>query len=280
MIWFRRLSRQVVPKGCALFRRYGLALLFLCSASSLVLAQKQEAQHPPDQRPADGGAVQRIISIFIPSLPNAPFTATVSTEWTRQLADGTTITWKNHRTLARDSAGRIFQERRTFVPAGKQGEPQLMQIEISDPGAHQLYVCRPGPKVCDLRPFTAPDFASPLQAAAGKQSNANVNFESLGTQSIEGFQVTGERETTIIESNTMGNDRPLAAKREFWYSPLLGVNLLSKREDPRFGTENFEVTHVSIGEPDAKLFELPAGFKVIRSGQESSVPTAASQPPN
>jgi hypothetical protein len=262
--------------------RYAIAFLLLCSATSIVLAQKQEVQpHPQEaQRPPDGGAMQRIISIFIPSLPNAPFTATVNTEWTRQLGNGTTIAWTNHRTVARDGSGRIFEERRWFVPAGKQAEPGLMEIEISDPVSRQLYLCRPGPRVCELRPFHAPAFNSPLHGGGGRGTSSG-NIENLGTQSIEGLEVTGERETIIIESNAMGNDRPLVTKREFWYSPLLGVNLVSKREDPRFGTENFEVTHISIGEPDAKLFEVPAGFTVNNLGKPSEVPaTATTASPN
>lgn len=52
-------------------------------------------------------------------------------------------------------------------------------------------------------------------------------------------------------------------RREFWYSPRLGVNLISKRQDPRFGSQNFEVADISLGEPDAKFFEVPSGFKVL-----------------
>ena len=44
-----------------------------------------------------------------PSLADAPFAGTVNTQSVRQLADGTTITLKNHRAIARDNAGRIFQ---------------------------------------------------------------------------------------------------------------------------------------------------------------------------
>ena len=259
-----------------------VALLLPFFATSLVLAQKQEVQpHPQEaQRPPDGGAMQRIISIFIPSSPNAPFTATVNTEWTRQLGDGTTIAWTNHRTVARDGNGRVFQERRSFVPAGRQGEPGLMEIEISDPVSRQLYICRPEPHVCDLRPFHAPAFNSPLRPQGVVKETPSGNIENLGTQSIEGLEVTGERETTIIQSNAMGNNRPLVTKREFWYSPLLGVNLVSKRDDPRFGTENFEVTHISIGEPDAKLFELPAGYTVVNLAKPSEVPAARTETPN
>ena len=37
----------------------------------------------------------------------------------------------------------------------------------------------------------------------------------------------------------------------------------SSRSDPRFGAQNFEVTDVVIGEPDAKLFAVPSGSKMI-----------------
>jgi len=72
--------------------------MFVLLTTSVSVAQTKEVRRPPDR-----GAVERIISIFIPSSPHAPFTATVNTEWTRQLADGTSITWKNHRTVARDA---------------------------------------------------------------------------------------------------------------------------------------------------------------------------------
>lgn len=259
-----------------MYRRFSFVPALLLVTASVATAQTREVQRPPD-----GGAVQRIIGIFIPSMPNAPFTATVTTEWTRPLADGTTIAWKNHRIIARDTTGRIFQERRWFVAAAKQDEPGLMQIEISDPASHQLYICRPEPRVCDLRPFYAPAFEPSVPVSAAGRGSAASTIEDLGKQSIEGFEVTGQRETMVIESNAMGNNRPIMTKREFWYSPLLGVNLLSKREDPRFGTENFEVTHISVGEPDAKLFELPTGFRVVNMAKPSEVPAAATTaPPN
>ena len=64
----------------------------------------------------DGGTPEVLLSIFIPSIPGAAFTATVNTEWVRALPDGTRITLKNRRLIARDKSGRIFQERRALVP--------------------------------------------------------------------------------------------------------------------------------------------------------------------
>jgi hypothetical protein len=45
-------------------------------------------------------------------IPNARFTATVRTEVIRRLEDESTIVRKNHRLVARDRSGRVFEERR------------------------------------------------------------------------------------------------------------------------------------------------------------------------
>jgi len=126
---------------------------FLILPNSLSLAQApQEPQRLPD-----GGTREVLISILIPSLPNAPFTATVNTEWIRHLPDGSTITLKNHRAIARDAAGRIFQERRTLVPDDGKAQSGVTQIEISDPVAHELYICMPHGSTCQLEVFSPPE---------------------------------------------------------------------------------------------------------------------------
>jgi hypothetical protein len=251
---------------------------FLLLPGLLVIANSVAfAQSPPDRlRPPDGGTREVLVSILIPSLPNAPFTATVKTEWIRQLADGSTITLKNHRSIARDNVGRIFQERRLLVPDDRQQESPITQIEISNPVSHELHICVPRELVCQVETFSAPDFQSPL-AVPDKGETRSVNLEDLGKRSINSIETTGRRETTTIPSGSIGNNSPLLVKREFWFSPLLGINVSSTRQDPRFGTQNFEVTDIVIGEPDAKIFELPEGSKVIdlRKVSESSAPVSS-----
>jgi hypothetical protein len=247
---------------------------FLIPPSSLSLAQgKQEPQRPPD-----GGTREVLISILIPSLPDAPFTATVLTEWIRQLPDGSAVTLKNHRAIARDKAGRIFQERRVLVPDDCKTESAVSQIEISDPVSHQLFICVPRELVCQLEEFFAPGFVrAPSVSTARKQPGA-ASEENLGKQSISGLETIGTRETTVIPTGAIGNNSPILVKWEFWYSPQLGVNLISKRQDPRFGIQNFEVTDIALGEPDAKLFEVPSGSKILdlRKPPEISSPQASS----
>jgi len=116
---------------------------FFILPNSFSLAQAPQPPPQQSRRPPDGGTREMLISILIPSLPNAPFTATVNTEWIRQLPDGSTITLKNQRAIARDAAGRIFQERRALVPDDGKAQSGVTQIEISDPVSHELYICMP-----------------------------------------------------------------------------------------------------------------------------------------
>jgi len=244
---------------------------FLLLPNSLSLAQAP--QQP--QRVPDGGTREVLISILIPSLPNAPFTATVNTEWIRQLPDGSTITLKNHRAIARDSAGRIFQERRALVPDDGKTNSGVTQIEISDPVTHELYICMPHGRTCQVEVFSPPEFLSYTPPAKAHMAQGSTSeSEDLGKQFLGGLETVGTRETTVIPAGTIGNNSPLLSKREFWFSPKLGVNLISKRQDPLSGTQNFEVSEIALGDPDAKLFEVPVGFKILdlRKPPETTAP--------
>jgi hypothetical protein len=272
------------PRGGRIMKR--IPFLLLCATfilpNSVSLAQEPLAQLPQaQQRPQDGGTRELLISIFIPSMPNAAFTATVNTEWIRQLSDGSSITWRNHRTIARDAAGRIFQERRTFVPEGRQGESVVTEIDISDPVAHELYVCRTSERVCRLESFSAPAATAHLaQFNVPTAGNASPGAENLGKQIIGGLETLGMRETTVLPAGSLGNNSPILTKREFWYSPQLGVNLISKLQDPRSGEQNFEVSDIAVGEPDAKLFEVPGGYKVLDLRKPPEIVSPQSASPN
>ena len=255
-------------------------LVLLLGGAAVVCGNRGLAQVPgSQQRPPDGGTREVLVSILIPSLPNAAFAATVNTESIRQLGDGNTITLKNHRGVARDKAGRIFQERRMLVPDDGKHESVVTQIEISDPVARTIYICIPAEHRCQLEEFSAPAFAPPVAAGSGVSQTNGLRREDLGKQSISGLEVMGTLETAVIESGAIGNNSPLLVRREFWYSPQLGVNLISKRQDPRFGTQNFEVSDIVLSDPDGKLFKVPAGFKVIDL-RKAIAPTSPAESPN
>lgn len=222
----------------------------------------------PAQAPPDGGTRERLISIFIPSMPDAPFTATLNTEWVRPLGDGTTITLKNRRLIARDSSGRIFQERRLLAPENGKVDSVVTQTEISDPTLNARYICVPREHVCQLENLDAPP-----PALSARKSPAE---EKLGTRTIAGVETVGTRQTGLIPPGTIGNDSTIHTSIESWYAQTLGMNLLSIREDPRFGKQHFEMSEVVLGEPDATLFAPPEGSKILDLRGSEPIKTTSS----
>jgi hypothetical protein len=261
-------------------RQFFLIIGYVLLACSQSFAQSPQSQQP--QRVPDGGIREVLVSILIPSLPNEPFSATVNTEWIRQLADGTTITLKNHRAIARDRAGRIFQERRLLVPDDGKHDSPVTQIEMSDPVSGELYICTPDKLTCQLETFSGSVSAAPPAAAVivPRKGPGGSAVEDLGKQFIGELEAFGAREITVIETGVIGNDGPLLTKREFWYSPRLGVNLISKRQDPRFGIQKFELSDLTLGEPDTKLFQLSGGGKIIDLRNSSEIQAPKSAPSN
>lgn len=228
----------------------------------------QAVAHAPD-----GGTFTRIQSIAILPLTNASFSATVTTEWTRILADGSTATVKNHRTVARDSTGRIFEERRSFTPDGDTQPTHIDAFEYSDPGRHEFYSCIPDRKTCYLSMYAMPPMSAMPAGMGGLELCAcatptgqgySVKQEALGQQTIENLDAIGSREVTTLPAGQFGNVKAQPIVKEFWYSPRLGLNLVTKRFDPRSGSENFVVNHLSLDEPDPRTFEPPADYQVVR----------------
>ena len=253
--------------------RKKIASAFFCSIvlAAVAFAQNQDSQIP-QQRVApglgqDGGVRGRLHSIIIPPKPGSPFTSTLHTEWLNALSDGGTIAVGNDRRIARDSKGRIYQERWALVPQNGNQESRMTAIQISDPEAHALYTCMmDGRHVCDVTNYAASlsvvESAGP-RAGSFPDGNGNSTREDLGHQSVAGVDTVGTRETTTYSPGAFGNDSPFTVERESWFSAQLGIDLQSKVSNPRFGTQTFTVTSVTLAEPDAGLFQLPKGFRTV-----------------
>jgi hypothetical protein len=248
------------------------AVLAACLLA-ICLAGKAQA---PDQATAhapDGGTIMRIQSIAIFPLTGAPFSATVNTESTRILADGSTATEKNRRIVARDSSGRIFQQRVLFSPQGDTDPVRIRALQYQDPIRHELYDCIVAEKTCYATKYLKPAMAEMPAGIGGLQvcgcatahrPGLTITQEALGQKTIEDVEATGSREITTLPAGQIGNNKPEPIVKEFWYSPRLGINLVTMRFDPLSGSENFVVNHVSLDEPDPKLFEPPSTYQIIR----------------
>jgi hypothetical protein len=244
-------------------RRSLVLTSFLVISTLPLMAQSEPAQISP----RDGGAHELLESIFIPPKSNAPFSLTLETEWTRPMGNGGTYTLANKRRIMRDSSGRIYQERWLLAPKGGNIPSTMNYIQIADPFDHTAYNCEIETKICEAVRYGAsvsttyqPEVGvtGPLPNGQGSQKH-----EALGSKTIEGLDTAGSRDTISINAGVFGNDQPATTVRENWYSPQLGINLLSTLDSFRIGKEQFKATQVSTDEPDPKFFSLPEGFSVV-----------------
>jgi hypothetical protein len=248
--------------------------LFAQGAAGGAAGQSQQQQQQPQQQqqavypPEDGGTTEILQSTFIPSKMHAPFSLTLHTEWVRTLSDGNTITLINQRHIYRDSQGRIFQERVMLVPKTGKYVSRVTTLQYADPKAHAVYNCFQDSRNQCVRlpydPSPSMDY-KPVSPKPGPLPNGmgNGEHEDLGQQSIEGVETVGIRDRVTYSPGVWGNDAPMTVEHESWYSPQLGINLLSIRTDPRLGKQTFRATDISTAEPDPSLFQLPKGYKVV-----------------
>jgi hypothetical protein len=247
--------------GCLRFVSISFGLTLVLSASStILLAQRPSAAVGA----ADGGAREVLVSIFIPPKPNAPFFLTLDTEWTRPLGNGGAYTLVNERHIARDSAGRIYQERWILTPKNGHFESSMNRIEIADPAQHTRLNCVVAVRRCTVEPYqelTTTAYRPPVQPSHPLPNGEGFYLhEDLGKDNLLGFDTDGYRETITLNPGSFGNDRPMVTTREFWYSPALAINLISRLDSPQSGKQTFTAKEISRAEPDPKLFARPEGF--------------------
>jgi hypothetical protein len=227
----------------------------------------------------------------------APYSATAITETTQVLADGNRIVNKTSSFVARDSQGRTRRET-DLHRIGTMQVDSPKTVFINDPIAHTQYIFTPGgeatkvirsegkwkegPQIIDLRgnDLRGNDLGGGKgerrvnqkvivnvqgghEGQGMKESTEQVKHEDLGTQTIEGVSAQGKRETVTIPAGEIGNERPIEIVTETWFSPELHTMVLRKHSDPRLGDSTYRLTDMKRNEPDASLFQPPAGTKVL-----------------
>lgn len=232
---------------------------FLAISASLA-AQDGGPLHVPD-----GRAPQLISPLFIPPKPNAPFTAVAKTVWVRTLPDGSTVTSQNERRVARDTEGRIFEERVTFVPVPNDGirRMRVHATDYSDPVEHTHYHCDTYTQVCELFAYYPQMTGSVIPAGLQPDRTTYLTRENLGVDTFAGMQVQRSRETITLYSGSVGNTKTILRTVDYWYSPELDLNVQVKRHDPRDGEQTLWISDVSLSAPDSATFQPPADYRII-----------------
>jgi len=231
------------------------AAIFCCAAAG---GQEAQPTHAPDP------AAKNLMGGYpIPPIPGVAFSARASMLIKTTLADGTLVERKVDTWIARDSQGRVYNERRIIEPANKEGESQLVAADLYDPETGTHTACTIAQKVCTTtagRPRPAP---KPLPEGVSADGKISLTRTIFGSETLEGVEVQHAREKRIYAVGAMGNDKPLTALMEYWYSPLLQIYLAYNQELPNGSIHVVRVTDVNLSEPEAAWFKPPEGFRVV-----------------
>jgi len=190
----------------------------------------------------------------------SPYTAVEVRSFTQALANGNQIQHQDQTKVYRDSQGRVRTE--TVMGPETIGRTPFTVITIFDPVAGDSIRLDPQHQTAMVRavkPHTQQEAAGPRHGA-GNQSD--VAKEDLGSSLVNGRQAMATRTTHTIPAGSIGNQQAITTTRTVWMSPDLKVPLQIVSEDPRWGTTTVTLTNIVQSEPDAALFQIPAGYTV------------------
>jgi hypothetical protein len=253
--------------------RYAVLALFAAAMCLTVRAQGPGQGMPG---PHGGGmgpgsfAFERLVGGFGGKVvTGAPFSAQVTYETTRILADRTKIDQKETGNVARDSAGRTMREMTLSNIGPLAASGQAAHIEfIRDPAAGKNYILNEDRKTVMTmnRPAEANGQGGGRRMMRQEQNgeNPNVQTTSLGTKVMDGLTVEGTQTTRTIPAGQIGNSAPIVITRQEWYSPDLQMVVSSTRTDPRFGTTTYELTNINRSEPAQSMFTVPQDYTAAR----------------
>ena len=215
----------------------------------------------PEERLLGAGPGSRAV------VTGAPYSAVEVIQRQQTLPNGNSISTKNQSSVYRDSQGRMRTEESVTRPSAT-GETTRTMIAIFDPVAGSRYSL-------DSSTMIARQSGLPqLNGRSGPRPDArparptppNVTQTSLGTAVVNGVSATGTQITETIPAGAVGNAQPIQIVRTTWVSTELKVPVQIKTTDPRFGTTDMELTNITLAEPSASLFVVPAGYTIQAGG--------------
>ena len=241
--------------------RLRIAVLSLLSVAAGFYSYGQAAAPmPPDYR----GVSVRIPGVFVTPVPNAPFSATVEIVSKQKLEDGSLNirTTVNH--IARDAAGRIYNERRQLVPPTFKGEPILLSAHIYDPATRLSTFLDPFSHLARQSVLPQPQPTTARIPVLGPHAGAALTSEQdLGEQTIGTTLLRGTKKVWTAPATASGTGKTVEIIDQYWYSPDLSVYLVLQHDDPRTGEQIVAVKDVNRAPPDESLFSIPSHYRVV-----------------
>lgn len=239
-------------------------MLVLLAGVTAFLIPLSSSQESKDLAPRPyRGVEQHVDGVFVTPIPGAPFTAIAEIESTLSLQNGTIVVKKTINNIARDSAGRIYNERRRMMPSSFTGTPQLLRFHIYDPSTRQNTFLDPFTHLAHQSIFTGPDSTlDPVKGVPG------IEVEDLGTNVMENLLTQGKRMSRTISAKSSGTGKEIVVTDEYWYSDDLRLNMLVVHDDPRTGQQRVAITKLNREEPPETVFQVPAGYRVVDENPE------------
>lgn len=204
--------------------------------------------------------------VFVTPVPGVQFSALAEQEMTQELKGGDPFQRKTTALIARDFRGRIHNESHEALPISSTRQPELLSIHIYDPDTRVSILLNVHRHIARQSTLPTPPETAPPSDWAQQESGknpANVQFEDLGTYTMEGIEVHGYRRTMTLNTKASGTGQPIGITDEYWYSEELHLNMLTSHSDPRTGRLTIRVSHLDRNEPSPDLFEVPSGYKLV-----------------
>jgi len=214
---------------------------------------------------------------FERTVAGAPYSATEVSTSSQTLANGNMIQRSTQTNISRDGQGRVRMETTMKHPDGTTSTHVMIHdpvagvthnIDTQNKVSHDAVLHAP-PQNGQGRgrgPGPRPNGATAAVAngRGPRRTDPNLVTEQLGTQTMSSVSATGTRMTRTIPAGAEGNSQPIVSVHETWMADDLKVPVMVKSSDPRFGTTQTQLTNVIRAEPDPSLFQVPAGYTVVK----------------
>lgn len=244
------------------FPRLAVLILFTCPPAVL----RAQFPLPPNQPLAVIPLTESIQNLHILPTANAPFSAMVSVNVRSHFLNDDSK-WSYQR-IARDSAGRIFEEVRNFADEGCGDDPCPIptpwvtdRIYI-DPIQHTAYDCTTKGRLCHVISYermTVPALD------ARRRPRLSARGKDLGKKKIDGLWAVGSVQTLGFQVKTT------------WYSADLHIYLDTKYASypSGFDVQSYQIKNLKRSEPSPTLFVPPAKYKFASSAPRRIAPSPA-----
>jgi hypothetical protein len=186
---------------------------------------------------------------------DVPVTGEYETTKMRPLADGTTSIHTTTSLFFRDRHGRIRQERGDVVTITDSVAGVSYILDTKEKTAHRVIIKKGDRNAAPGEPPTS----------SGPNTTTLSESRSLGTQRMEGVEAAGQEYISVIPSGSkLSNRDPVQLTYQVWRSQALQLPLLVKIQDALNGETSIRFKLLrKEAEPDAKLFAVPDGYRVL-----------------